>query len=341
MIMQLNRRLAMVFGELSKTLFFEYPTLAAVARVSGGGAWLCAARAGQGWKNSRRQRRPMPAVAARAVGRRKPWWRAGQWCGEAVVLAARRGADRHHRDERPLSRRAQTWRSTGANLRDGKDCIVEIGNERWPLQGFYDADAEEAAQGGKSYSKWGGFIEGVDEFDPLFFNISPREAGRHRPAGAAVLCRAAGRRWRMPATRARVAAASPGPCRGVCRDHQDRVCAAWSGAGGRRWASLCLNLVRLGGQPGIVSVEPARSEHADGHDVLVVADGDPPGVRASLRADECELALAGGVNLSSAPSELCPALRSVRMLSKRRAVQELWRRAGTAMCPAKGWGWCC
>ena len=59
------------------------------------------------------------------------------------------------------------------NLRDGKDCITEIPNERWDHSLYFDADKDKP---GKTYSKWGGFIDGVDEFDPLFFNISPREA---------------------------------------------------------------------------------------------------------------------------------------------------------------------
>lgn len=59
------------------------------------------------------------------------------------------------------------------NLSSGKDCIISIPEERWEWQKFYSEDPSVL---GSHVSKWGGFIEGVDEFDPRFFNISPREA---------------------------------------------------------------------------------------------------------------------------------------------------------------------
>ncbi|HVI54017.1 MAG TPA: SDR family NAD(P)-dependent oxidoreductase, partial [Luteibacter sp.] len=60
-----------------------------------------------------------------------------------------------------------------ANLSQGKDSITEIPSERWDHTLYFDEDRSKA---GKTYGKWGGFIDGVDLFDPLFFNISPREA---------------------------------------------------------------------------------------------------------------------------------------------------------------------
>lgn len=59
------------------------------------------------------------------------------------------------------------------NISTGKDCIVEIPKERWDYRKYFDTDKNER---GKSYSKWGGFIDNYDKFDPLFFKISPREA---------------------------------------------------------------------------------------------------------------------------------------------------------------------
>ncbi|AJQ95774.1 SDR family NAD(P)-dependent oxidoreductase [Gynuella sunshinyii] len=58
------------------------------------------------------------------------------------------------------------------NLLDGVDSVTEIPADRWPLEDFYRPDKTP----GFSYSKWGGFIEEIDAFDPLFFAISPREA---------------------------------------------------------------------------------------------------------------------------------------------------------------------
>ncbi|ELR72060.1 Long-chain-fatty-acid--CoA ligase [Fulvivirga imtechensis AK7] len=59
------------------------------------------------------------------------------------------------------------------NLRNGKDCIVEIPEDRWDWKEYF---SDDKTKDGVHYSKYGGFIAGVDEFDPRFFNISPKEA---------------------------------------------------------------------------------------------------------------------------------------------------------------------
>lgn len=60
-----------------------------------------------------------------------------------------------------------------SNLEQEKDSIITIPKERWNWEEYYDPDPKAP---GKSYSKVGGFIKGIDRFDPLFFNISPVEA---------------------------------------------------------------------------------------------------------------------------------------------------------------------
>ncbi|HEY9760972.1 MAG TPA: type I polyketide synthase, partial [Trichocoleus sp.] len=58
-------------------------------------------------------------------------------------------------------------------LCEGRDAIREVPPERWDIDAFYDADPGAA---GKSYCRWGGFLDNVDRFDPEFFGIAPREA---------------------------------------------------------------------------------------------------------------------------------------------------------------------
>ncbi|MGZ5558026.1 MAG: SDR family NAD(P)-dependent oxidoreductase [Methylobacter sp.] len=59
------------------------------------------------------------------------------------------------------------------NLKQGNNCISQVPEERWNYRDYYDAAGK---QKGKSYTKWGGFLEGFDQFDPLFFNITPKQA---------------------------------------------------------------------------------------------------------------------------------------------------------------------
>src|SRR5690606_26914768 len=66
---------------------------------------------------------------------------------------------------------ARTLQAFWANLLQGVDCVGEVPPERWDHSRYFDA---QRGLPGKTYTKWGGFIDGVEEFDPLFFNISPR-----------------------------------------------------------------------------------------------------------------------------------------------------------------------
>ncbi|MEG4395134.1 non-ribosomal peptide synthetase/type I polyketide synthase [Microcoleus sp. BROC3] len=64
---------------------------------------------------------------------------------------------------------AQYW----SVLRHGINAIVEVPSYRWDINHYYAPDPK---QPGKISSKYGGFLEQVDQFDAPFFRISPREA---------------------------------------------------------------------------------------------------------------------------------------------------------------------
>ncbi|MFD9718898.1 amino acid adenylation domain-containing protein [Streptomyces sp. NPDC059076] len=63
-------------------------------------------------------------------------------------------------------------------LDSGGDGIGEIPASRWDVEGFYDP-APNAP--GKMSTRRGGFLNQVDQFDPAFFGVSPREAAALDP----------------------------------------------------------------------------------------------------------------------------------------------------------------
>ncbi|WP_437923086.1 SDR family NAD(P)-dependent oxidoreductase [Sorangium sp. So ce291] len=170
MAMSLTRRLETFFGELPKTLLFEHQTVAALAgyfarhhaealrRVVGDGAPAAAPPP-----------RPAAAPAPRASSApRLPAPQAGS--PERLDIAIVGISGRY-----PM---APDLDAFWENLKAGRDCIVEIPADRWDHGRYFDPDPGAA---GKSYVKWGGFIDDVDRFDPLFFNIAPREADSMDP----------------------------------------------------------------------------------------------------------------------------------------------------------------
>lgn len=63
-------------------------------------------------------------------------------------------------------------------LSNGVDAISEVPADRWDLRRWYDPDP---ARPGRMNTRWGGFLDRIDQLDREFFQITPREAERMDP----------------------------------------------------------------------------------------------------------------------------------------------------------------
>ncbi|MDX3229221.1 amino acid adenylation domain-containing protein [Streptomyces sp. ME19-01-6] len=165
--MSVTRRLEELCGPLSKTLLFEYVTARELADhlATAHPAAFAApeeTEARPGAENAPAHAvEPLSAPAAPATA-------AATAGGDdiAVIGVAGRYPQADDVDE--------FWR----NLRAGRDCVEEVPADRWNHDRFYDPDKSAV---GRTYGRWGGFIRGADRFDPLFFRMSQIEAEHTDP----------------------------------------------------------------------------------------------------------------------------------------------------------------
>lgn len=179
-MIELVALLEKTFGTLPKTLFFEYPNLGDLSGYfRDQHAETCqrvlrpvATEAPQQQAISQAPTAPQasaaPPVRAAALEARSASRSASVDEGIAIIGLAGRypKADSLH----------EFW----DNLKTGRDCVDEIPDTRGELAtGFRFRPGE--SERGSSYAKWGGLLSDVDQFDPLFFNIAPKEAQNMDP----------------------------------------------------------------------------------------------------------------------------------------------------------------
>lgn len=63
------------------------------------------------------------------------------------------------------------------NLVNGKDSIKDVPANRWDVNEHYSPNKEQ----GKSYSKWGAFLDNIEDFDPQYFKIPEALASQLDP----------------------------------------------------------------------------------------------------------------------------------------------------------------
>src|SRR5262249_7449163 len=178
-VIQLTNAFREVFDQVSSTLFFEVQTIDALVdyfMATQRDALIRLVQPQHDFDTSgETAAHPAPAPRPRGFDTTRRFARAER-LSEAVSTSGRAIFTVHDIAVIGLSGRYPGARDGGEfwqRLKAGTNCVGEIPHERWDWRKFYDA---EKGKLGTSYSRWGGFLDDVDKFDPLFFQISPREA---------------------------------------------------------------------------------------------------------------------------------------------------------------------
>jgi acyl transferase domain-containing protein len=179
-------------------------------------------------------------------------------------------------------------------LRDGVDAISKAVPDRWDAS-YYDPDPQCP---GKMNSCWGGFLTGVDQFDPLLFGISPREASSIDPQQRLLLEVAWETIWDSGRAPESLAGSRTGVFVAMVNSDYEQMLFAndcsigpHSCTGGYRSVASGRISFLLDLHGPSISMDTACSSS------LSVIHG----ACQSLRTGECDLALAGGVTLHLMP----------------------------------------
>lgn len=182
MVIQLTNALKEVFGHVDSTLFFEYQTLDALVDyfiktkkellISLTGLGHQKNEAGK-TDNKLKTALHTPPVRLKPESGRRHVRTDSFETGEKHTTGAYHVQDVAIIGLSGRYAQAEDVREFWNNLKEGKNCITEIPGDRWDWKKYFD---EEKGKTGFSYTRWGGFISDIDKFDPLFFNMSPKEA---------------------------------------------------------------------------------------------------------------------------------------------------------------------
>ena len=180
-------------------------------------------------------------------------------------------------------------------LEQGVDAITEVPPERWDIDAWYDPDP---AASGKMNTRWGGFLRGLEQFDPAFFQISPREAPSIDPQERLLLETAWEALEHAGILPQQISGSDTGVYMGLCgNEYQIRALAdaeqidAYSYLGTAHSAIVGRLSYWLGLKGPNLPVDTACSSSLVA--IHLACQG--------LRAGECSLALAGGANVVLAP----------------------------------------